>query len=380
MKFSLGLVVSFHLIPKAQALELSDVSILLPLPHVQELPLSLQPSSGQGLIPSSVTEKLPKLVASIEKQKAYDELLHVVAIRIDPCFFESNTFSPLACRREIRLVWQPLLANGDQVIAKDAAVHSFYDLSPADWSTFIKRYRALVAKYPSSPGAKLSVSSHFQGGYAGSYWQELRALIVDYANPSRLARVTLMSLDFNENQWAFRGWEISSAAAAMKPIQIAAIGGTGQVVALLQGNSLDFRSTVFPTSQGEIGLWFYDNSQTVGEHFSTDKLSEFISHQIEIENPLKHNPGTIDCASCHLAMATIQWGERNHAEWNWNSMRLESEFRSRYPTIGTVDGGTGPVPTNRLRAFGYFNQAPMISTRTANETAHVLEQLNEFPQ
>ncbi len=364
--------------PQARAFEMSDVSVLFPLPIGSELPQTLfAGSSGPRgeLIPASIRTQLPRLVARLEKDLTYSETVKVIAFRIDPCFAEGESPAPLACRRQIRLVWQPLIQKDDQVIAADAAVHTFYDLSENEWALFLSQYRVLVAKFPSPVKSPLSVNRNFlPGGFGSSYWQEVKTLLLSFCGEKTLSRLTLMSLDANENQWVFRGYDVIDAnlsSQMLTPIQIPKIHSKGQTVALLQAESLDFRTTVFPFAQGDLGLWLYNDSKTIEEHYTEAQIRGFVRQQIAVENPMKHNPGTTDCASCHMAMATLDWARRNYSDWDWNFLVQESGYQSSSP----LQASPGPIKTNRLRAFGYFNQTPIFSQRVVNETAQVLQTL-----
>jgi hypothetical protein len=80
------------------------------------------------------------------------------------------------------------------------------------------------------------------------------------------------------------------------------------------------------------------------------------------ESPVATVPDTTDCASCHIA------GHVSNA-----LATADAKFASldRGPrVIGAAD-----TFGDNLRAFGYFARDPMVSIRTANETAAVLRGL-----
>lgn len=361
------------------AFERSDVSILLPLPEKDQWGEALSPAStgDRGpLLPEPIQAGLPSLVASMNAKDVYASSLRVVAVRLDPCFREGTEKG--VCRPQIRMVWQPLKNETRIVTTKDAAIHTFYDLSEQDWRTFLIQYRGFVKKYPSVRGAPLALNSNFvAGSLKGPYWQELKALLLKFCGEKSLGRVTLMSLDFSETQWVFRGYEVDHTTASptmppqLRPIQIATIHAAGQVVSVLSLGRLDFRTTIFPFGQSEVGLWLYDNSLTVAAHFKEEPIRDFIRQQVEIENPLKHNPGTVDCASCHLSATTVNWARRNYPAWDWATLAAQAGGQDQ-----VLMTSTPPVETHQLRAFGYFEREPVISPRVVNETDQVLKSLN----
>lgn len=119
---------------QAQAASLNDYSILLPLPHQDQLKLVLGPQS-QGsrgvLLPTRLSKGLPALVPGFgDKDEIVAERVRVVAVRLDPCFFEG--VGPIKCQAQIRMVWQPLLLDRRVPMTQDAALHTFYNLTDAD--------------------------------------------------------------------------------------------------------------------------------------------------------------------------------------------------------------------------------------------------------
>ncbi len=371
------LLTLFAISAPALSMNASDVSVLLPLPNGEEISRLLSPQT-QGshgpLIPESILQKLPALVASQSNELTFALDLKVLAFRIDPCFQEGDLLS-VSCRHQIRLIWQPLKMENGIVKTKDAAIHTFYDFNDADWKTFLDSYEALVSANPSVPGAIQINRTLVSGGYNQKYWRALSALLINHCGQRSLSRITLMSLDFNENQWVFRGFDVLNAGLenqTLKKIVIPKIHATGQVVSMLGLNIEKFDASISPFSQSDVGLWLYDNSETVSQRFTQSEIQNFMQDELTLENPTAHNPGTTDCVACHLAMATIDWAQLKYPNWDWNS--IVGQDTSRQPILAPTEKIKS---TSRLRAFGYVDREPVISPRVANETRRVLVILNE---
>ena len=116
---------------------LNDVSYLFPLPRISEEMNALLGASDRGssgtLLPFRIFEKTENPTPlEIEREKIYSRL-RVVGIRLDP---EAS---------EVRMVWQPLTKLPHEWTTEDAAVHTFYKLTP-------DRFQALRIKLHSILG------------------------------------------------------------------------------------------------------------------------------------------------------------------------------------------------------------------------------------
>lgn len=372
--FSIALFV-FLLFPAkhAHAWEMPEASLLLPFPSAAEqnelLSVSSQGEAGL-LLPPFVIERLPILVASLNKTKTYNELLKVVALRIDPCFKEGDGWFT-SCRRQIRLVWQPLVEREGKLLARDAAVHSFYDLSATHWNAFLADYQRLRGAFPQVAGAPLGVHPTMAAqGLGGEFWRQLKEILLKYCGERSLTRATAMTLDFNENQWVFIGVDVK--AGETTPIKVPRTPNLGQSISMTIGDGSEFRATVFPFAMSRPALWLLDNSEVAKKKLSTAELAEASREFFRLENPKLHDTGNTDCASCHLASPALVWGERNLEGWAdlWRESAFKSQENLENPTKGTIR-------TNHLRAFGYFNRSPILSQRVINETAVAVERLKE---
>lgn len=185
--------------------------------------------------------------------------------------------------------------------------------------------------------------------------------------------MTAMNVMAGEQLWIFAGFDIENGQA--KPMTIPRIKGRTQGVIQSSSQFQSFTGGMMPPPEedAEFGK-FVSDSSTTKKKFTEAQIKTLMGKVQEYENPEKHNPGTLDCASCHLANMGHQWGQLNFKQWNW-----ENEFKNiAYQSSWNLENTSkGPLRTNQLRAFGYFMAWPAISQRVINETAAVAAYLNQ---
>jgi len=356
---------------QVQAASLNDYSILLPLPHRDQLKLVLGPQS-QGsrgaLLPTRLSEGLPALVPGFgDKDEIVAERVRVVAVRLDPCFFEG--VGPIKCQAQIRMVWQPLLLDRRVPMTQDAALHTFYNLTDAEFA------QLLLDLKPYSVGQKLDPLQVHPGflrhGYDSPYARGFFSVLLRYAGESNFSRVTFMAVNPRGTVWAFGAFDIKQGELDRQMIPRIDFGGQGFFVSLQ--NLQEFRSQMNPYPPDEADfLSFLDNSAEVKKMKGDADLQKVIRRAYEFENPEKHNPGTLDCVSCHIAQPVRRWAELQFPQWNVDQVFAGSKF-SR-PLL--INNEPSPLfRIDQLRAFGYFGSEPVITDRVLNETAVVFSSL-----
>lgn len=350
----------------AQAWTLNDVSILLPLPKAGQQDLLLGPnSSGRygPLLPEEVYRNLPRLIVGSDRREVLG-ILRVVALRIDPCFRERN--GPTACRPQIRMVWQPVMATGSKTLTADAAVHTFYDLDGADWSALIKDLTPLAGTQNTE---SLNVHPRILAeGLSGAHWSRLKVILLRYAGAETLSRATAMSVDTMSSVWAFTGINIENGVMSRIPIPRAHhfVQAVFADISDLSELSLDIRPIPdAPSSWINLAR----NSRGLEGRMSEAPVREGLLESLRLENPALEDTGSVDCVSCHIAQTVRFWGERQLPNWNWS---LEAEAYRQTGLEDLRNNSVQPGLVNRLRAFGYFNDDPAISQRLIHESAEVL--------
>ncbi len=360
---------------QAHAMSLNDLTILLPLPHANELSLLLSPQDQgvQGLLLSQKTYmQMVQLVPEVPNSVIYRDSLRVIGIRIDPCFTEG--VGPQNCRRQIRLVWQPVVSSGQNFTTRDAAVHSFYEF---DDVTFAKVWSDWQKLSSGNPTDALQIHPKLQQeGLQGAYWKYLRFLILNYCGEKNIVRMTSMNVMSGEQLWIFSGFDIVNG----EPKAMTIPRSKGRTQGVISGSSQfqSFTGGMFPPPPEDPEFSdFIKDSSTTKKRMSEEQIKALMGRVQEYENPDRHNPGTLDCASCHLANTAHQWGHLNFKQWDWANEFKNIAFQSVW-NLNKVN--EGPLQTNRLRALGYFVNQPAISQRVINETASTAMYFKQSPK
>lgn len=350
---------------------LNDLSTLLPLPTSEaEFHAMLKPTDGGArgtLIPAPLLQKLPGLVIGGPDPRETKAQLRVVGIRFDPCFQEGAE----SCRRQIRLVYQPLGVFRRAYSTTDAAIHAFHEFPEAVWQEILADWRKVASGKKSDALSVHPVIA--KEGFQGPHWEKLRALVLKYCGEKSLTRLTISTVNLFGTQWTFIGYEVTTEG--LKNMRVPRLITGGQTFFGDLGNLREFFGDVVPVPEGESTLpSVWQHSVGARNTLREEELQKAVSRAITFENPKDFNPGNLDCVSCHLAQNTRLWAERSFPTWNWKSMFENERFRSTWNLSNTT---SQEGLTNRVRAFGYFVDDPVIAQRVVNETAAAAELLAE---
>jgi hypothetical protein len=343
------------------AWNVNDLSILLPLPKAGEESKMLAPSPA--LLPKPLYDALPNMLMKPDPEAIYNGLLKVVAIRFDSCFQEGEGNPP--CRKQIRLVWQPVVTKGGKITTLDGAIHSFYSLDDQTFAAMVEELKTLkLENGPATLGVHPVLA---QEGY-GAHWEKLKKLVTKYGK--NIVRATMMTTNPRGNIWTFSGLDIVNGE--LRRIAIARTpGATVQsYFAALQNAQGEFRAGMDPVPEGEQAFASLLRNSEEAKTIMTDRsLIEATKSALKVENPRLTNPGTIDCASCHSAHVIPPWTLKNFS-FDWNDT-FAAELYAR------LDPAAKNEPANVLRAFGYFQDRPVVSRRIQNEAVEAAAQFNE---
>lgn len=368
---------SFKINAQTLNLTTNDVSLLFPLPPLEEwndLPQGTSAGQNGELLPLAIVNQLPQLVAIAPNDKVYS-VLRVVGLRIDPCFHEGP--SPIKCQPQIRMIWQPL-AEGDEITSTfDASLHSFYNLTTEQFTEFIKTYSILVQNNGAqNTMAPLGVNPILKSqGLQGPFFTELKKLVYQYAGANNLSRVTFMQLFMNGNIWEFGGFDIDHQE--LTPINIARTQHTTQKFKnSASPQPVWFHGSIEPqltASEDDLSYLVLDSREVSLEN--EEQIKQATKAAFHIENPNLHNPGTIDCVSCHVAQSAKFWSMQQ-----FPTLNLEQIFKNDIFQSPLNLQNTSPLQnqTNVLRAFGYFMESPITAQRTINESASVAVAVNAY--
>ncbi len=396
-----------------KALGMTDVTILYPMPDKWELVddmLGPPAEDAKGeLLPASIFAEIANLEAPpmiqpdgsvLDQDKKLFEkwadsfaYLRVVGIRLDPCFGETTNLGAPQCLSTIRLTAQFFLprhlqtSSTNPTLDPGASIHLFYKLSQSDFATLAKEMLEL-RKSTGLPLQKALISPQQDGvhptlkaeGLRGAYANALKAIILKYAGEQTLSRIAFCVQDRVTNtggyyqnpqqspdtRWVFGGFDYRNSR--LQPLPIGSLGNyTG-----LQ--SVD----TFPRQRGDKNLVTVDPAITVPDNilgafnpvkqpngsFAFTDAEKGKTAARRLQNPSNWTSANSDCVSCH--MAKIALIDRNAFQPH------ELDFKSYTFRLDNTQPVLGP-----FKHFGWDQGRPIISARTVNETAVVLEYLNK---
>lgn len=351
-----------------------DVSFLYPLPELR-LRLSLLGANETGprgpLLPQEVVRSLPPLDTLQTNDDLY-YLFRVLSVRIDPCFPGLGVKEERDCKNQIRLVMQPVVleVRGAGLTTMDLALHLFYTLGRDELAGFLQeltdlRAAAGIARADGPVGVHRALAKE---GIEGPFAKAFRTLLLDHAGKDNLTRVTFMGVEQVGQIWRFGGFDLDGGKATAMSIPLVNVNEQIFQNRDLDGATFTAAGTSPPSpSEDDIRLLF----DPVALASATDDARRAAyRHALRIENPKTSSPETIDCATCHVAMAARRFVEKTYG--------LSADGvpeRYVHPRGMPLDGAT-VARTNELRAFGYLDARPSISQRTVNETAEVVLHVN----
>jgi hypothetical protein len=307
--------------------------------------------------------------------------LRVVALRLDPCFAALQPDPHGAgCTNELRLVMQEVKKDDSgKPTAFDSAIHLFYSISRQDLldaSQSIARLRRTARGSDEHLGPLAPHAVIKQQGMAGSMAAGLRELVLRYAGQKNLTRATTMSSSNSGFNWTFAGFDITNAAMATMTkmvIPTLPMSATQQLFFRGFGNKV-IEGQFTPATSSADDLTIFATAQKAGA--ARPAVESAFAALIKIEDPTKHSPDTIDCASCHLAAPFSAL-----VALPTFSLDEEKDPNAYKPSGGSVTASEMSSTFDRvsllnLHAFSYVGANHSINRRTVNETAGIVEYLN----
>lgn len=367
----------------APGLSMNAVSVLFPHEPETETGLLRLDSAANGgpLLSTDMFNAAPEINRG-DGGRAYAKW-RVVAARIDPCFptlafLQSN---PSACRRQLRLVAQPVMdqsQGGDD----DAAIHIMFDLTEAQFADLAQRWTAPLKNQVGGHTEALGVSPTLtKEGLGGAYATLLKGLIKEFGGPTTLSQVTFMDGRFAN--WQFGGFRVHQGVRTRLEIfgvQPTAAGETTQLQATVHdpGGFPSFAATptsptltileglnptALPPVEGEITGGGRPTFRT-----NPAAMQAGIKKALEVDNPLSgFHADSLDCSSCHVAGRARRQAE-SHCQTSPGSARYMHAFRP-----GTPAGNIQTPLLSNQRAFGYLRGVPSINGRVVHESAEVAD-------
>lgn len=376
MKWLLTLFVIFSSSVVLAKWDLNDVSYLMPLPKEnleRSNLLGLGASGAQGeLLPTSLTQQIPGLSFFLSRAEE-EKVLRVVSVRIDPCFERPV---PYPCEKQIRMVWQPVIQNPFGIVAVDAALHSFYTLSDAQFESLLIEVKQWKTRFEVNVQGK-PLQIHPVLATNPEALKSFTDLILKYAGQKTLSRVTAMVLRGTDNTWAFAEYKVNGDTLDM------------QFIPRLDRKSQAYINQITPDeerfTQGGMAPAPVDRDNV---NYSVADTDFFIQNADEetirneyrsslaIQNPKKYSAATMDCVSCHVAQNATTWLSKTYPELS-NSVNLAAD-KYHNPSYDLTNLSRQKNNFLIIRAFGYYGSEPAISQRVINESAEVADSLNRF--
>lgn len=408
----------FSSLPNALSAEqvwhLNDVTYVFPLPNQALLPVSIRSTDrdadGASLLPSERflrdTDKYGRFIYLmpgniLPRSPAFDPYydMFVVSVRIDPCF--KDRFSD-SCRRQVRVVWQPVddwRTNAPESI--DVAVHTFYDLTKTQFTQLTRSLLELKRRHAiRTTGLPLGIHPGFSTSAPTDFQRDFKKLILAYIPAKKIRRLATMrmtsfglgwdlfSVDFVEGERfpievpIFPGRNTSQFLENRADVLSLKDDDTGADPEVLKKISQELSTRKIHTSayrnfRSSIDLPEKDVGDQILEILprSSDALAapgrakDFFIKANRIENPSKHLPATIDCASCHIANAVKLIAQKA------SGLPLElPKFKGRYDL---KNNSYYYGDTHQLRMLGYLYEHVQIGDRTIFESAAVADKLNQ---
>ncbi len=295
--------------------------------------------------------------------------LHLVAVRLDPCFGVEGKES--TCQAQMRLVFQGMAGVGDAPgpAADDGAVHVFVALPQAELVRTVKQVLALKEAAGGYADAPLGVHPILaKQGLGGAFAKGLRSIVLEHAGAAKTVRVTFFKLlNAGVSTWSFGILENQSGSYRLASIATIARPGQSLSNALAFGG--DLSATVDPATSHADNLTLLLDTNRAKAAAAADRQAAFDA-ALRIENPLRHTPDTIDCVSCHTAMAAARSAE---AKLGLSREGNANHFVAKVPVLPTMPA---TVSLHNLHAFSYLGRELGVSQRTANETAVAVDRVN----
>lgn len=359
-------------------LDLNDVSILFPLPKADAwsaLPQASSAGMHGVLLPADYVNRLPMLLQGVKNSVLYPDL-RAVGLRVDPCFMEG--LAPVRCQPQIRMIWQPLILVNGKTSTLDVTLHSFYRLKAEEFAALVTELKNLKQSLaePAPEPAALGVHPRLLAeGPDGNFARKLLSILYRYTGRGNLSRITFMQLFGRETVWIFGGVDIQGGKFTAIGIPRLEPGKNTlqQFTNLVLPDPAWFRGGLFPAPEsGEnLNILIEDSRKLAPEH--EEEIIAAVRSAFRFENPRLHNPGTVDCVSCHAAQPARAWAVRQYPWLNLEQTNADSIYYDSANNLRNLS----PLQdrTNIVRMFGYFADQPFVAQRVINESAEVVNYL-----
>jgi hypothetical protein len=373
------MAVAADLGPSRTELYNSDVTIVYPLPPAGDIGRmvwgnTLSTSYGR-LVPQAAFAQIPMPLDPRPGSKtrttgtsAWNEL-RLVGVRLDPCFGSRGDVPDAQCKNQVRLVFQGIHSVNATSAGEDGAIHMLYELPRAELLTLTREIIGLTDREGGYTAGPLGVHPILQRqGVWGPFAQGLKALLRRYVGEDRAVRMTFFArVEALQSAWRFGGFD--HKPSGWERIQIPTTVTTEQE--LLGGfpNAGELAGTTTTPGASGDDVRLLINSATANLADDAARRAAFAA-ALRIENPGKHTPDTVDCLSCHVAMAARSLGESQYglsAIGHPDRYLSSRDLRFTPPAEPSLEN---------LHALSYLGTELGINQRTVNESAAIATELS----
>jgi hypothetical protein len=352
------------------ALGMNDLSMLLPLPTDASTPVM---STVDPLVQADWFESFIIGRGDLGPRNGttftYAQF-QVVGVRFDVCDRSSIGPCPADVDGRLRLIVQPVQDANGTITTVDVAGHLFYPIPAAELAGVVDELRDLAAMQDAAADPLEIVP----GATNADYMAKLDALVVKYARPDNLVRITTAGQVANQTpfEWNFREIDWNAATGEFDETPIPQIGLVQQSAQLADGD------VTYDTGPGDladapVGLALavqganFDTATPANRALAIDALAQVL-------NPTLNDTVNTQCVACHVATYLSSYRTTEQ-------MVDPTTSPSWYHTPRDVSVGSfGNSDANQIRNFGYVDATPIISQRLANDTAHALDDVDRlFP-
>jgi hypothetical protein len=303
-------------------------------------------------------------VATSHHDIAFDYSAFILlAIRFDLCDRLVPGPCPEGADGSLRLVFQPLVPIAS---AADAGVHAFYTIPAAELGFVVNELRA-IARLSGGAGPLKGTGV----GMIGEHRQRLIGLVERYARTDRLIRLSVMGQDVRsaEPRVVFRGVELRDGA--MVDMTVATLQTTQQEASL---TGADSTYNVTPVADQPAGLALAMQASAFNAATPAEQRAA-LDALVAAQNPTLHTPATAQCVGCHTSTHLVA---SRALSAGIDVSSLPSYFTTSRDN--RILNGISAGEARSLHAFGWLGNNIAISQRVANETAIVLDEIEQrFP-
>lgn len=351
--------------PETQRLGMNDISFVAatidPLPERKLTGIS----APRDLVPRDLYARLATSHGDIIND--FEDFM-MFGIRFDLCDRVATGPCPEGADGSLRVVFQPRNMQGF-VVAEDVGLHAFYSIPAAELGFVVNELRAIARLNDVVNVVNLGLSEPLSG--TGEGIQRMDALLETYVNPDRLIRLALMGQDARSStpHVVFRGLELHDGQ--WTDLRVAGLDATQQDAIL---TDTDPSYAVTPVADSPAGFALTLSSGSFNAAAPADQR-DALDALVATQNPLLHTSATVQCIDCHVStylavhraqVAVVGLGT----------------LPSRFATTREVrisEGISATTPAS-LHAFGWLGTDIAISQRVINETAMVLDEIEQrFP-